>query len=175
MRSRVRVAGHPLHPMLVALPTAVFPLLAVLDVVPRFAAVDDGYWAAGFWLAVVGLLTGLAAAVPGFVDMRAIPDGTRAHRTGIWHAVVGTGILVAYAASVWTRLTLGADGGTVFLATDVLGVLLVTVQGFLGGELVYKHHLGVNASEEGGQPTPFVRKEGSPRPAGPTPSGARRP
>src|SRR5687768_3607449 len=114
MRSRVRVAGHPLHPMLVMFPTAVFPLLLVLDLVPRFVETDAGYWAAGFWLAAVGLLSAIAAAVPGFVDMRAIPDKTRAHRTAVWHAVVGISILVAYAAAVWTRLTMGVDGAGVF-------------------------------------------------------------
>lgn len=162
MRSRVRVAGHPLHPMLVMIPTAVFPLLVVLDVVPQFAEMDGGYWAAGFWLAAIGLLGGVAAAVPGFVDLSAVPDRTRAHKSAVWHAVVGSAILVAYAIAVGTRLTMGVDGAVVFLATDVLGLLLVTVQGFLGGELVYRHHMGVKTVEEGGDPVALVAPSSAP-------------
>ena len=174
MRSRVRVAGHPVHPMLVMFPTAVFPLLLVLDVVPFLVETDAGYWAAGFWLAAVGLLSALAAAVPGFVDMRAVPDKTRAHRTAAWHAVVGTSIIVAYGAAVWTRLTMGVDGAGVFLALDAVGTLLVTAQGFLGGELVYRHHMGVKTVEEGGDPTPLVPPARAKPATAPAPD-ARRP
>lgn len=33
----------------------------------------------------------------------------------------------------------------------------MSAQGYLGAELVYRHHLGVKTPQEGGEPTAFVR------------------
>lgn len=153
MRSRVRVAGHPAHPMLVMFPITLLPLLLVLDAVHWYTG-DQGVWTAGFWVALVGLVTTAVAIVPGVIDMAAIPDGTRAHRTAVFHTIVGTSILVVYGAGVWARWPVGS-GPTEFVlaaAIDIVGTVLVTLQGWLGGELVYRHHIGVRTPTEGGEP-----------------------
>lgn len=165
MRSRFRIAGHPAHPMLVMFPVALLPLLLVLDAVHWYTG-DAGVWTAGFWVAAVGLVTTVVAIVPGIVDMAAIPDGTRAHRTALFHAIVGTSILIVYAAGVWARWPAGSGPEEFALAAgiDVLGTLLVSVQGWLGGELVYRHHIGVRTEAEGGDPvalTPASEKRAS--------------
>lgn len=152
MRSKARLLGHPLHPMLVMFPVAVFPLLLFFDVLQAWLGVEE-LWTAGFWLAVAGAVVALAAVVPGTMDMARIPDGTKAHRVGIYHAVVGTLILVLLAVAAWVRWGAApADRFGWALGVDVLGTLLVTVQGWLGGELVYRHHVGVNEAGEGGEP-----------------------
>lgn len=153
MRSKARLLRHPMHPMLIVFPTALFPLLVVLDAL-HWGFGDDAFWTVGFWVAALGVLTTLAAMVPGTVDMMRIPDGTKAHRTGVWHATVGTLTLLAYAASVWGRWPAGSGPERFGLALgiDVLGVLLVTVQGWLGGELIYRHHVGVPTEREGAEP-----------------------
>ncbi|HEX2022947.1 MAG TPA: DUF2231 domain-containing protein [Candidatus Thermoplasmatota archaeon] len=157
MESRARILGHP---MLVVFPTALLPLLALLDVL-WYAFGDDALWTAGFWIAAAGVATTLAAMAPGLVDMAAIPDGTKAHRTAVFHVVVGVTVLLAYAASLWARWPAGSAPDGVALATgiDVAGVLLVTVQGWLGGELVYKHHVGVPTSAEGAEPVALTGSE----------------
>jgi uncharacterized membrane protein len=142
-----------MHPMLVMFPTALFPLLVVLDAL-HLAFGDAAFWTVGFWVAALGVLTTLAAMVPGTIDMRAIPDGTKAHRTGLYHAIVGTAVLVAYALALWMRWPAGSapEGVWAALAVDVLGVALVSAQGWLGGELVYRHHVGVLSAREGADP-----------------------
>lgn len=159
MRSKARLARHPMHPMLVMFPTALFPLLLLADVLHAWTG-DALFWNAGFWLASLGVLSTIAAMVPGIVDMSAIPDGTKAHRTGLWHALVGTATLLAYAAAAWVRWSAGPDTGSFGLAAgiDALGVLLVSVQGWLGGELVYRHHVGVLTDREGGEPVILMTK-----------------
>lgn len=153
MESRVRVARHPVHPMLVMFPTALLPLLLVFDALYLWMG-DTLFWTAGFWIAAAGLATTLLAIAAGIPDMAAIPDGTRAHRTGVFHAIVGTTILLSFAASLWVRWPAGSapDGFALAGAIDVLGVLLVTAQGWLGAELVYRHHIGVKSPAEGGDP-----------------------
>ena len=160
MESKARVLRHPMHPILVMFPTALFPLLLFLDALGLWLG-EDAFWVAGFWIAVAGVVTTLAAMVPGTIDMAAIPDGTKAHRTGLIHAVVGTGILLLYGAAVWLRWPAGAVPENALLVTglDALGVLAVTVQGFLGGELVYRHHVGVLTEAEGGDPVALKGSE----------------
>lgn len=151
MESRFRLLGHPVHPMLIVLPSSLFPLLVLLDVVHAWTG-DDAAWSAGFWVAVAGVVTTLAAMVPGIVDMARIPDGTKAHRTALIHFVVGTLTLLAYVAATWVRWGAGTDRFALATGIDVLGTLLVVAQGWLGGELVYKHHVGVKTTAEGGEP-----------------------
>lgn len=161
MRSRVRVAGHPAHPMLVMFPTALLPLMVLLDALHWWTR-DAGMWTVGFWIAVAGLATTAIAIVPGIVDLAAIPNETRAHKTAVFHFIVGMTILAVYAAAVWARWPAGSDDGRFVLtaAIDVVGTLLVTIQGWLGGELVYKHHIGVRTVAEGGDPVALTGSDG---------------
>lgn len=154
MRSRVRVLGHPLHPTLVAVPLAAFPLVLVLDIVWLFTD-RSGLWSAGWWIVAVGLVTGAAAAIPGAVDLKAVPGSTAARRKGIGHMLVGTALLLLMALALYLRWPLGTVPSPVgtAVAVDALGAAAAAVQGFLGGELVYRHHLGVPTTEEGAEPT----------------------
>lgn len=149
-----------MHPMLVMFPTALFPLLVIFDVL-YLALGDATFWTIGFWGAALGILTTLAAMVPGTIDMAAIPERTRAHRTGLYHAIVGTLVLLLYAGAVALRWPAGSAPDAVGLAMglDVLGLLAVSAQGWLGGELVYRHHLGVLSPVEGGEPTELKERE----------------
>lgn len=153
MRSRFRIAGHPAHPMLVMFPVALLPLLLVLDAVQWYTA-NDALWTATFWVAAFGLVTTLVAIVPGLVDLAAIPNESRAHRTALFHTVVGFTILATYVGAVWARWPVGTapDRFGLALGIDIAGTLLVTIQGWLGGELVYRHHIGVRTPAEGGDP-----------------------
>lgn len=173
MRARFRVFGHPVHPMLVMFPVALFPLLLIADAL-YFAGVADWgpdmpsvLWDAGLYLAIAGLAATALAIVPGLVDLSAIPNASRAHRTALIHMTVGFALLALYGVAVWLRSPSNAMpfGALAILAVDVLGTLAVTAQGWLGGELVYKHHVGVLAPEEGADPAgrEVGRPEGRPR------------
>lgn len=157
MRSRVTVLGHPLHPMLVMFPVALLPLLVVLDAVAIYGGGSAGVWTAGFVAAAVGGVLTVVAIVPGIVDLAAIPDGTKAHRTAFRHFVVGMLILALYGAGAYLRWPMDAAPAQPFwvLGLDVIGTLAVTVQGWLGAELVYRHHIGVRGPGEGAEPTPL--------------------
>lgn len=175
MRSRFRVGPHPVHPMLIVVPSTLFPLLVVLDLLHLWTG-DAALWSVGFWIAAVGVVSTLAAMVPGIVDLAGVPDESRAHRTALIHTIVGTATLVAYAVAAWVRFGAGTDRFALALGLDVVGSLLIVAQGWLGGELVYRHHLGVLTREEGAEPTPFKSKatRASPPPTAPR-KGASRP
>src|SRR6185436_4006263 len=75
MYSKAKVLGHPVHPMLVSFPIAFYT--ATLIAYGVYAATDNRFW---FQLGVVanfaGVVTALAAAIPGFIDWAfGIPAG----------------------------------------------------------------------------------------------------
>jgi uncharacterized membrane protein len=167
MRSRARALGHPLHSILVMFPTALLPTLLVMDILYAVLR-ETAFWTVGFWVAAGGIIVTLLAMLPGAMDFLAVPRGTRARRTGMIHALTGVTVLVAFGASLWARWVTGAPPDSIGLVAgiDAIGVLLVGVQGWLGGELVYRHHIGVLAEREGGEPVPLTTSE-------PGPAGAR--
>jgi len=165
MRSRVRFFGHPLHAILVALPLAAFPLILVLDVLWWWTG-RAMLWGIGWWIAVIAGAVGLVAAVPGFVDLLAIPSDRReARRKCVRHMAVGVLLVVLLAATAALRLWAVAPGSAWVWAVDIVGVGVAGVQGYLGGELVYRHHVGVPEMSEGARPVPPTEP---PRPAAPT-------
>jgi uncharacterized membrane protein len=158
MDSRLRVARHPLHPMLVMFPTALLPLLVFLDIL-AWTTGEDAIWRASFWVAIAGLAMALLSVLTGIPDMAAIPDGHRAHRKAMFHAIIGTTILLVFVATTWARFDAGMDRLGLVTGIDVLGALLVTAQGWLGAELVYRHHIGVKSAAEGGDPVALTGRE----------------
>ena len=84
MESRVKIAGHPVHQMLIVLPLGLLATAVVFDII--YLMTDASRWPEmAFYLIAAGILGGLAAAVPGWIDWLAIPPGTRAKRIGLVH------------------------------------------------------------------------------------------
>ena len=93
MESRVKLAGHPVHQMLVVFPLGLLATAVVFDVI--FLVTDNALWTqAAYFMIGAGVVTGLASAVPGTLDWLAIPRGTRAKRIGLIHGV-GNVVVVA--------------------------------------------------------------------------------
>ncbi len=72
-----------------------------------------------------------------------------------WHARLNVIALLIFAASFYLRTTGGSRmvGGsyTIAIVLSVVGVILITISGYLGGELVYKHGVAVNPQYDTGE------------------------
>lgn len=151
--------GHPLHPAMVTLPIGAWAASLVFDVASR--VVDDpGFLAEGSrWLIAIGVLTALAAAMAGFLDLFAIPVGTRAHRVALLHMTLNLAVVIAYAANFVLRADNagpGADAhgvGTGYIVASAVTFACLGVSGLLGGELAYRY--GVRVADEDTQATGF--------------------
>jgi uncharacterized membrane protein len=160
--------GHPLHPAMVALPIGAWAGSLVFDVASR--VVDDpGFLVQGSrWLIALGVLGALAAATAGFLDLFAIPSGTRAHRVALLHMTLNLAVVTAYAVNFLLRPSPGpdaADGvGAGYIAASAATFAVLGVAGFLGGELAYRY--GVRVADEGTQAAGFVDKPPPVRRAG---------
>ena len=105
-----------------------------------------------FYLMAAGTLGGMLAAVFGLVDWLAIPRGTRARTIGAWHGL-GNLLVVTLFAISWTLRAMYSPGPVSrLLALIGLGIALVT--GWLGGELVTRHGVGIDPGAHLNTPTP---------------------
>jgi uncharacterized membrane protein len=146
MSSPARLAGHPIHPMLIPFPIALWTFSLVADLI--YVWRDNPAWG---WIAFYGLAGGILgavlAAVFGIIDYFSIRD-KKVSRIAAWHARINVLALLLFAASLYLRTTSGASliGGsmTIPLALSITGVICITVSGWLGGELVFKHGVAVN-------------------------------
>ena len=83
-RSTASIAGHPIHPMLVAFPIAFFVATLACDI--TFWRTGDAYWATtAQWVLGAGLVMAGLAAVAGAIDVLGEPR-IRALRDVWWHA-----------------------------------------------------------------------------------------
>src|SRR5579864_4163013 len=136
MRTKARLLGHPIHPMLVAIPIGLFLLSLVFDLI----VLGGGPAALGissFWAIAAGICGGLLAAVFGLVDWLGIPSRTRAKRIGLWHAGINVTVVGLFAVAWLVRLQT-ANRQPIWLAVgfEIAAVVLLLVAGWLGGELV---------------------------------------
>lgn len=140
MRSAARIGTHPIHPMLVGFPIACWTLSVVADL---YAAATNDFHYFGYYLAAAGCVTALIAAIPGFIDLfGAIPAGHPARSTGWRHAILNLVALALFAASVGLRPEPAYTTYAAY-AASFAGLAVLGVSGWLGGTLVYDHHVGV--------------------------------
>ncbi len=146
MYSKAKIAGHPIHPMLVAFPVAFYTGALVCYIV--YSSNADPFW---FRVAMVANIAGVAmallAAIPGFIDWLNIPRDSRAKKTGLFHMVCNVIALLCFALAAWLQCdqwdaTVPELGMAIPLTAIGFGLTLAA--GFLGWTLVQDHHVGVN-------------------------------
>ena len=147
--------GHPLHPALVAVPIGAWIASLVFDLA-SYVVQDPQFLAEGSrWLLGLGVLGALAAAMVGFLDLFAIPTGTRAFRTALVHMSVVLVATTAYAIGFVVRGTDPVAPVPVGpLILSVVALIALTVAGYLGGELAYRY--GVRVADEKTQVTGYA-------------------
>lgn len=156
--------GHPLHPALVTVPIGAWVASLVFDVASRIVA-EPGFLSRGSsWLIAIGVLGALAAATVGSLDLFAIPGGTSAFRTAVWHMSLNLTITLAYALNFWWRISAGADSGNSpvqigQLVLSVVSLATLGVSGYLGGKLAYRY--GVRVADEATQAEGYLNRDQS--------------
>ena len=144
MESRAKLAGHAAHPILIVFPLGLLSTAVIFDVV--YLLTDNSTFAlVSYWMLVAGLIGGLVAAVPGWIDWFAIPSGTRAKRVGLVHGLGNVAVLVLFAV-VWLlrRDEAGYVPSIIALAVSFVAFGLAGVTGWLGGEMVDRLGVGVD-------------------------------
>jgi len=143
MESRVKLAGHSVHQMLIVFPLGLFVTAVVFDVISLVT--DAPRWTEmAYYMIGAGLVGGLAAAVPGWLDWWAIPRATRAKRVGLLHGAGNVIVLTLFALSWVLRRPNPSVPPTEAVVAGLVGLVLGTATAWLGGELVDRLGVGVD-------------------------------
>jgi uncharacterized membrane protein len=173
MESKAKIAGHPVHPMLIAFPLGLLATSFIFDLI-HLASGSERLGFASFYMIAAGILSGLLAAVFGLVDWLAIPHGTRARRVGLLHGVGNVVVVVLFAVSWAIRYADPGRAGGGAVVVSLLGVLLALVTGWLGGELVDRLGVGVDDGAHLDAPSSLSGRPASERWEPPKPLAPRR-
>jgi uncharacterized membrane protein len=144
MESKVKLAGHPVHPMLIVFPIGLLATAVIFDII-YLAANNPILAMVSFYMIAAGGIGGLLAAIFGFIDWLALPNNSRAKNIGLWHGLGNVVIVGLFAVSWLLR------GGNVNFLPDPLALLLsfagfalALITAWIGGELVYRLGVGVD-------------------------------
>jgi uncharacterized membrane protein len=150
MKSKASIGGHPVHPMLISFPLALWATSFVVDVLFYFLRHPTLLIIAKFMIAA-GCLGAIAAAIPGIIDWLAIKNGG-VKRVANWHARLNIAALVVFAISLFLRIgsysELVGRRLTIPFLLSLVGVILISISGWLGGELVFRYGIGQTRNEE---------------------------
>ncbi len=144
MRSKAHFRGHPVHPALVHFPLAFLVGAFGFDLASRLFA-NPTLWLTGERLAVLGVITALLAAIPGFLDyFWTVPPKSSGKRRATWHMVLNLLVVALYAMAIllrWGNEPVPVGG---ILALEGVATALLLVSGYLGGVLVTRNQIGVD-------------------------------
>ena len=148
MASPASIGGHPVHPMIIPFPIALWVFSLIADGIYLWR--DNPVWRdyVAFYALLGGIIGAAVAAVPGLIDWLSLTDKAVV-KLANWHARLNVIALLVFAASLYLRTTGGSDlisnSYTIAIALSVFGVVLISISGWLGGEMVFKHGVAVEA------------------------------
>jgi len=150
MYCKARIAGHPIHPMLVTVPIGLF--VATFATLVAYAVTGDTFYHRAALIAdVAGVVTALGSAIPGAIDLTTLEG--KARQTGVRHAVLGGAMLLLY-AGVALALWRGGGGVVLPLALSSIGMAALVAGAAHGYALVQTHKIGVRPTHLRSVPAP---------------------
>ncbi len=141
----MRIFGHPIHPMLVHFPIALWTVAAGAYVWAATVANELAAMVAKFANGA-GLVIALVAMFAGVFELRSIASGGRAMEVATWHMMLMSTVWVCFLAAILLSVSTGLDHLTAqvgAVACAGAGFLLMGIGGWLGGRLVYEFGIGV--------------------------------
>ena len=151
MASKASIGGHPIHPMLVPFPIALWSTSFALDIWFYFQRNPSWLLISKFMIAA-GCLGAVAAAIPGIIDWWTLKD-PQVVKVANWHARLNIVALIVFSSSLFLRLSssghLVGHRLTIPFLLSFVGVILISISGWLGGELAYRYGVGVAPKDKG--------------------------
>jgi uncharacterized membrane protein len=157
MYSKAKIAGHPLHPMLVVFPIALYTATVACLLV--YTVAHDVFWfRAAMTANMAGVVMAIIAVIPGVIDLFvAIPRDTPARTTGYKHAGLNGLANVLFLCSAvllggeWADRDRSAAVWDFAIALPlglaVVGLLCTLIAGWFGWRLVQSYHVGIDEED----------------------------
>ncbi|HET9181031.1 MAG TPA: DUF2231 domain-containing protein [Candidatus Angelobacter sp.] len=144
MRSKAAVSSHPIHPMLVAFPIALWVMAFIFNLI----GVSQGnqmLWAAGFYCVIAGCVGAALAALPGAIDWATVvPPKSSAKQRGLIHGCINVAALLLFITVAYRQGSAAAQPDGLNLVLMAIGIIMIGISGWLGGTLVYRNQIGID-------------------------------
>lgn len=141
-KSTARIAGHPLHPMLIPFPVAFLVSTLACDLL--YWNTGNSAWStASLYLLGAALVMGALAALAGLADF--LGDSRIRDLRHAWHHMIGNVIVVLLSLWNWWRRYEEGEAAVIPLGItlSLIVVLLLLYTGWRGWSMVYAHRVGV--------------------------------
>lgn len=146
--SKIAIAGHPVHVMLVTFPIALVSATLGADIFWWLTA-DPFFARVGLWTSGWGFGMGVLASLAGTAELLA-GRGVRRKPESWSHAVLAL-MLLALAGANWILRI--EDSESVILPWGIflslVSMIFVGLAGWQGGKLVFEHQIGVLIDDPG--------------------------
>ena len=141
---RARIGGHPIHPALAHLPIGLWFAVVLWDVVGWWRSGEALWWQMSYWCLALGLLAALPAIATGLIEFFALREDATVIATGTAHMMAMAGAVAIFGTSWFLRAKAGVMSAPTQwgYALDIAGAAVLTIGGWLGGSLVYRHGIG---------------------------------
>ncbi len=147
MRTPASIGKHPIHPMLVVFPIGLWIFSLACDLIGLNVATPGVWFTVALYTMVGGLIGALAAAVPGLIDLLYYKGGAPpVKKIALIHMTINLTVVVLYAVNIWLRTSSRGNMSTPVLLS-VVGVCMIAVSGWLGGQMVHVYGVGVETRE----------------------------
>jgi uncharacterized membrane protein len=156
---------HPLHPALVHIPTALWPIAWMFDLISQFQA-DNIFVQLALYAGLLGLVVALLAIPTGFADWMDIRREKPAWKLGLYHMSLNVIVSILWAINLALRKDSFQTVTSVplgWFGLSTLATLLLFISGYLGGRMIYAYGISVarlskkkwrKIAEEGGAAVP---------------------
>lgn len=152
------------HPVFVHFTVALMTVSTLLFLVSKFATnwrLEDQWLATAYWNLWIGTLVSIGTALAGWYAFNTVDHDTESHKVMLEHRNYAISALAVFAVlAVWAIFQYRAERrpSAFFILAALLGWGLVLTTAWHGGELVYRHGLGVMSLPKAG---PHAHSEGA--------------
>jgi uncharacterized membrane protein len=133
--------GHPFHPIIVPLPIGLWIFSIVSDFIFKLGWGSPVWNDVAFYTLAGGIVGALIAALPGFIDLIGLTN-PKTQSIAIWHMIINLLAVALYSFNFWLRMH-RAPGDNLPVILSAIGVGLILISGWLGGEMVYVRGVAV--------------------------------
>ena len=134
--------GHSLHAVLVDVVIGAATAALFLDVLRVLFSVD-GLEMATTWIVGLAYLASVGSILTGLTDMKDTSPDSATRDVSVFHGAINVVATGGFFFSLMQRLD--GNHGTAFIAL-LVAYALVSVGGYIGGHIVFKHGYSVNAN-----------------------------
>ena len=151
MRTPASICKHPHPPDVGCLSNRSLDFSLACDLIRLTGAPAETWSNVAFITMVGGLIGALGAAIPGAIDLLYYKGGAPpVKKIALTHMAINLTAVVLIAINVWLRAsgptTVDPDMSAPVLLS-IVGVALIAVSGWLGGQMVHVYGVGVEGRE----------------------------